>query len=118
MRKLGVGLCLAVLLLCGCGGKLDERDLVVRNESQTPLGSITISSGFSCPNSKYFICTPSTAVRIRQQQQHRSDSEICSLLSSHAFQVPALCFFLSIIGFIIGIIRRIGIVDSFFEGRT
>ena len=44
MRKLGVGLCLAVLLLCGCGGKLDERDLVVRNESQTPLGSITITS--------------------------------------------------------------------------
>ena len=44
MRKLGVGLCPAVLLLCGCGGKLDERDLVVRNESQTPLGSITITS--------------------------------------------------------------------------
>ena len=48
MRKLGAGLCLAVVLLCGCGGKLDERDLVVRNESQTPLGSITSDRESQC----------------------------------------------------------------------
>ena len=44
MKKWGVGLCLTGLLLCSCGGKLNEQDLVVRNESQTPLGSITITS--------------------------------------------------------------------------